>query len=116
MPQRWRFETPDELFKARGPARALEEAVALLAPFDHRPLKYPGLDWEPDVDPPTMALALVMQLAEDFNARAYRAHNSPRVGEILSNFDALRDLLKTVATKVRNLDDLSRLHLQSQAS
>jgi hypothetical protein len=111
---RWTFETTDELSRPRGPERALDEAVAILAPFNFRPVKYPGLELDVEFDPETLARARVMNLAEAFNAAQHRASRSPRVNEIIAGLSELEALLRSISSKMNSLDDWSRLHLLSE--
>ncbi|MGX9427922.1 MULTISPECIES: hypothetical protein [Bradyrhizobium] len=115
--KRWTFETPTHAGCARGPLRAREEAVALLAPFKHRPKKRPGIDSSEllSMDPETLARASVEGLAEYLNSLLNRAHLAPRSKEIKANLKRLRSKLLDICGELASLDDWSRLHLQSSS-
>lgn len=115
MRSSWTFETPAHVVRAKGPRRALEEAVAVLAPFKFRPKKRPGLDPSEllSFDPEELAGAFVDSLAESLNDLLYRARFAPRSKEIKANFKRLRSKLLDICEEFSSLDDWSRLHLQN---
>ncbi|WP_314961805.1 hypothetical protein [Bradyrhizobium cosmicum] len=109
------FEIPAHESRAQGPLRALEEAVALLAPFRFRPEKRPGLDPSEllSFDPEALARTWVENLAERLNLLLYRARVAPRSKEIKTNYKRLRGKLLDIYDELASLDDWSRLHLHS---
>ncbi|MBR0704575.1 hypothetical protein JQ599_32050 [Bradyrhizobium diazoefficiens] len=115
MRSSWTFETPAHVVRAKGPRRALEEAVAVLAPFKFHPKKRPGLDPSEllSFDPEELAGAFVDSLAESLNDLLYRARLAPRSKEIKTNFKRLRSKLLDICEEFTALDDWSRLHLQN---
>lgn len=111
----WTFETPAHVLRAKGPRRALEEAVAVLAPFRFGPKKRPGLDPSEllSFDPEELARASVENLAEYLNVSLYQARFALRSKEIKTNLKRLSGKLLDICEEFSSLDDWSRLHLQS---
>lgn len=109
------FAPPADAVRVRGPLRALEEAVDLLAPFNYTPKKRPGLDASEmlSIDPEILARALVENLAEHLNALLFRARHAPRSRQIKTNLRRLRKKLLDICGELGALDDWSRFHLTS---
>lgn len=114
MTTRWTFETPEAEERPKGPLRAREEAVALLAPFNFIAPQRPGLDTSErlEFDPKTWATAQVDNLAGQLNALLYRARHAPRAKEIFATMKKLRETLQDVSRQIASLDDWTRLHLE----
>jgi hypothetical protein len=114
--KRLTFKIPDEAARAKGPFKALERAVEFLAPFERiqDPRDHFIDTTEYDAYPPRdLALAALAGIAESYNARQHQAICSPRIKEAEQNFQSLQQNLRTFSEQLRNMDDLSRFHLQS---
>jgi hypothetical protein len=114
MPSHW-TPTPEDEMRPKGPWRALEEAVAILAPFELNLIKRGSLDGSElkSEDPEMMARASVHNLAEDLNSAVYRARHAPRVKEMVAGLTKSRDLLRNASSAIASLDDWSRFHLSA---
>ncbi|MFZ2159513.1 MAG: hypothetical protein WAV72_25795 [Bradyrhizobium sp.] len=116
MPSHW-TPSPEEEMSPKGPERALEEAVGLLAPFELHLIKRRSLDGS-DIkafDAQMIARANVHHLAEYLNSALYRARHAPRVKEMAVGLMESRDLLRKAAAAVASLDDWSRFHLMNRS-
>jgi len=110
----WTFETPQDALRPKGPVRARDEAIALLAPFVCVRIKRPGLDPSEllSTDPVLLAIAAVENLTKNLNALLYRAEHAPRSKEVRGKLERLRTKLKDIRSELEVLDDWTRLHLQ----
>jgi hypothetical protein len=101
MPERWTFDVPEEQSRPKGPARALDEAVEILGPFDHANAK-------------TSARDEVIELARGFLRWDGIVRGAPRSKEIVQRLTDLQLSLWSVVEQIQSTDDWTRFHLREK--